>query len=66
MAWNDTALKRDYHISSRYQSDSTDEEWEIIEPFIPPEKPGGQNEASILGKLFAPLLILVQLTVNGR
>ena len=45
MTWNDTARKQYSHNCSRYQSDLTDEEWEIIEPFIPPAKPGGRKRS---------------------
>ena len=45
MTWNDTARKQYNHNSSRYQSDLTDEEWKIIEPSIPPAKPGGRKRS---------------------
>ncbi len=44
------------HASQTYPSDFTDDEWQILEPLIPPPKPGGrpieQTRRMILNAIF--------------
>ena len=42
MPWDDIARCQHNCDHLRYPSDLTDREWLIIEPFIPPAKPGGR------------------------
>ncbi len=39
--WTDRNRARYDRSKLRYPSDLTDEEWQLVEPLIPPEKPGG-------------------------
>jgi len=42
MPWDDIARKQHNRDHLRYPSDLTDQEWALIEPFIPPAKSGGR------------------------
>jgi putative transposase len=39
-----------------YPRDLTDQEWEILEPLLPPPKPGGRPHSVNLGKLMNAIL----------
>src|SRR5712691_4955674 len=39
--WTDENRARSNRDHLRYPSDLTDDEWALVEPFIPPPKPGG-------------------------
>ena len=41
MTWNDTTRPHYKRKSDRYTSDLTDDEWVLIEPFMPPPAPRG-------------------------
>ena len=41
--WTDESRARYNRGRLRYPSDLTDEEWALIEPLIPPAKPGGDK-----------------------
>lgn len=41
-----------------YSSDLTDEEWRILEPWIPPEKPGGRPRTTEMREVINAILYL--------
>jgi transposase len=45
--WTNENRSRYDRSKLRYPSDLTDEEWALIEPLIPPGKPGG-NERTVI------------------
>ncbi len=50
----------------RYPSDLTDDEWELVEPLIPPGKTGGGKRTVILREVVNGLMyILSTLAVSG-
>ena len=56
MPWNDTARvehKRDF---ARYPSDLTDREWGLIEPLLPPARPGGRPRTTDLREVVEAIL----------
>ena len=49
-----TKKQREAHKprAGRYPSDITDEEWAIIEPMLPPPRPGGRRRATDMREVF--------------
>src|SRR5215213_7324375 len=43
-------------MRDRYATDLTDEQWEVIEPLIPPAKPGGRPRAVDMREVLNTLL----------
>ena len=43
MTWNDTTRPQYERKSDRYASDLTDDEWALIEPFMPPPRAYGPS-----------------------
>ena len=48
MVWTDTTRIRYDRIGGRYSSDCSDEEWALIEPFMPCRKPTGRPRTTNL------------------
>jgi transposase len=46
--WTDENRARYDRSKLRYPSDLTDQEWSLIEPLIPPAKPGGNRRTVIV------------------
>lgn len=42
----------------RYPSDVSDQQWAILEPLIPPAKPGGHSRTTDIGEVINAILYL--------
>ena len=58
MPWDDIARRQNNRDHLRYPSDLTDREWSIIEPFIPPAKPGGRARTTDMREVVNAILYL--------
>lgn len=58
MPWDDIARCQHNRDHLRYPSDLTDREWLIIEPFIPPAKPGGRPRTTDMREVVNAILYL--------
>jgi putative transposase len=58
MPWDDIARCQHNRDHLRYPSDLTDGEWLIIEPFIPPAKPGGRPRTTDMREVVNAILYL--------
>jgi transposase len=47
-------------IGGRYPSDLTDEEWELLEPLIPPAKPGGRPRQTDMREAMNAILYILR------
>jgi len=56
MAWNDVTHRKYQRNGGRYSSDTTDEEWRLIEPHIPPParcgRPCETNMRDVMDAIF--------------
>ena len=50
--WTDEQRRAHAPRGGRYPSDVTDEEWAIIEPMIPPARPGGRKRETNMREVF--------------
>lgn len=60
MPWTDitrTEHRRNYR---RYPSDTTEEEWQVIEPLVPPAGSGGRPRSTNMREVFNAILYLAQ------
>ncbi len=46
MPWTDTARLMYNRKTDRYPSDLTNEEWALLEPMVPPARPGGRPRST--------------------
>ncbi len=46
MPWTDTARHTYNRKTDRYPSDLTNEEWALLEPMVPPARPGGRPRST--------------------
>ena len=53
-------------MRKRYPSDLTDEQWALIEPLLPPAKPGGRPRATDMRQLLDGLFYLVRTGCQWR
>jgi len=58
MPWNDTARVAHRRDCTRYPSDLTDQEWGLIEPLLPPAKPGGRPRTTDLREVVEAILYM--------
>ena len=58
MPWDDTARRQHNRAHLRYPSDLTDQEWFILEPFIPEAKPGGRPRKTDMREVMNAILYL--------
>ena len=58
MPWEDTARRQHNRDHLRYPSDLTDQEWFILEPFIPPAKSGGRPRKTDMREVLNAILYL--------
>ena len=49
-----------------YPSDLTDEQWKLIEPLLPPAKPGGRPQTTDLREVINAILYLVRAGCSWR
>ncbi len=50
----------------RYPSDLTTEEWKLIEPLIPPAKPGGNKRTVVMGEVVNGLMYILSTGCQWR
>lgn len=58
MPWTETTRPQYVRHGRRYASDTTDEEWALIAPFMPPEKPVGRPRTTDLRDVFDAILYI--------
>ena len=58
MPWDDTARRQHNRDHLRYPSDLTDAEWKIVEPFIPPARPGGRRRTTDMREVVNAILYI--------
>jgi putative transposase len=58
MPWDDVARCQHNRDHLRYPSDLTDTEWKIVEPFIPPAKPGGRPRTTDMREVVNAILYI--------
>ena len=66
MAWTDITRAEHKRIYSRYPSDCSDEEWAIIEPFLPPVRHGGRPRTTDMRSLMDAILYMAQGGIQWR
>ena len=59
MAWTEIARKKYQRNTGRYASDLTEDEWKLIERFIPPAKPLGRKRKTEMRSVVNALLYMV-------
>lgn len=59
MPWGEIALSQHNRDHLRYPCDLTDQDWSIIEPLIPPAKPGGRPQSTDMREVANVILYLV-------
>ena len=60
MAWHETSRLKYHRSSGRYTSDTSDDEWQLLEPFMPPEKRLGRRRTTKLRSVMDALLYMVE------
>ena len=58
MPWNDTARVEHKRDCARYPSDLTDREWGLIEPLLPPARPGGRPRTTDMRAVVEAILYI--------
>ena len=58
MPWTETARREYRRDAPRYASDTTDCEWALIEPFMPPPKPLGRPRTTDLREVVNAILYI--------
>lgn len=58
--WRDQHRKAYARIGGRYPSDMTDAEWALLEPLIPPAKPGGGPRETDMREAINAILYLLR------
>ncbi len=57
--WTEEQRARHFPRGRRYPSDSTDEEWALIAPFIPPPRSGGRGRKTDMREVMNAILYLL-------
>jgi transposase len=60
MAWTDITWQEHNRDSMRYPSDLNDEEWAVVEKFIPPPRSGGRPRTADMREVFNGILYIAQ------
>jgi transposase len=58
--WTDSARRQYERLGSRYATDLTDTEFPLIEPFLPPPKPGGRSRTTSLREVLNAILYVLR------
>jgi hypothetical protein len=66
MAWSETTRLKYQRSCGRYISDTSDEEWQLIEPFMPPERRIGRRRTTKLRSVIDALLYMVETGCQWR
>lgn len=66
MSWSETTRLKYQRSSGRYTSDTSDDEWQLIEPFMPREKRLGRRRTTNLRSVIDALLYMVETGCQWR
>ena len=66
MAWSETTRLKYQRSSGRYTSDTSDDEWRLIEPFMPPNKRLGRRRTTKLRSVIDALLYMIETGCQWR
>jgi transposase len=66
MAWTEITRKKYQRNTGRYASDLSDDEWKLIEPFIPPSKPLGRRRKTEMRLVVNALFYIVETGCQWR
>lgn len=66
MAWSETTRLKYQRSGGRYTSDTSDDEWKLIEPFMPSEKRLGRRRTTKLRSVIDALLYMVEAGCQWR
>ena len=58
--WTEQHRKTYARVGGRYPSDMTDAEWALLEPLIPPAKPGGRPRETDMREAINAILYLLR------
>src|SRR2546430_17451844 len=64
--WTNKNRARYDRSKLRYPSDLTDEEWKLVEPLIPPGKPGGGKRTVIMREVVNGLMYILSTGCKWR
>ena len=54
--WTDSARRQYERLGGRYATDLADAEFALIEPFLPPPRPGGRSRTTSLREVLNAIL----------
>ena len=66
MAWSETTRLKYQRSSGRYASDTSDDEWKLIESYMPPKKRLGRRRTTKLRSVIDALLYMVETGCQWR
>ena len=66
MAWSDTTRLKYQRSNTRYTSDTSDDEWKLIEPFMPPNKRLGRRRTTKMRSVIDALLYMLETGCQWR
>jgi len=58
MVWTETTRTRYERHSGRYASDLTDQEWELVAPFVPPPRTTGRPRVTQMREVMDAILCI--------
>jgi putative transposase len=58
MTWTDIARREHNRDALRYPSDLTEREWAVVEPLLPPARPGGRPRTSCLREVMNAIVYI--------
>jgi transposase len=64
--WTDSARRQYERAGGRYATDLTDPEFALIEPFLPPPKPGGRSRTTNLREVLNAILYVLRTGCQWR
>ena len=64
--WTNESRARYDRSKLRYPSDLTDEEWQLVEPLIPPGKPGGDKRTVVMREVVNGLMYILSTGCQWR
>jgi transposase len=64
--WTNETRGRYDRSKLRYPSDLTDEEWRLIEPLVPPAKPGGNKRTVVIREVVNGLMYILSTGCQWR
>jgi transposase len=64
--WTDSAGRQYERLGGRYATDLKDSEFVLIEPFLPPPKPGGRSRTTSLREVLNAILYVLRTGCQWR